>query len=252
MVDISIIIPGIRPDRWSSIYNSIQKSTRRSFELIMCGPYLPPPELNNKKNFKFIKDWGSPVRASCLAAEIAEGDMITWSADDALFIENSLDLLANECDKDGHIISCKYIEGKNGSPKPIQPNEYFTLNGSTWTSSPRFQNDWYLLNTGIMPMKTFKDLGGWDCRYDVAFYSYADMAATSYLQGVKSKFAEDIILLDCDHFAGSTGDHGPIENAQTHHDLPAFKMRFCSNDLNLSDRVHWTDSPKVWRTRFND
>lgn len=251
MVDISIIIPGIRPDRWWNIYESIKKSTKRNFELIICGPYNPPEEFRNIKNFKYIKDWGSPVRASCIAFDVSEGDLITWSADDALFFEGALDKYIDEQNAFGGIICGKYIEGANGTNKVIQPNSYFTLNGSTWTNSSHFRDDWYLFNVGVIPKAIFNYLGGWDCSYEVAFYSYTDMAATAYLKNIPVKFIETL-LLDCDHMPASTGDHGPIELAQTHYDLPLFKSRYAAYVMPQIFRKSWRESPNVWSKRFHD
>ena len=63
--EISIILPGIRPYNWSKLYDSIVKSTTRRFELIVVGPYRPPDMLQNDiYNFKYVKDYGSPMRAS--------------------------------------------------------------------------------------------------------------------------------------------------------------------------------------------
>ena len=51
--EISILMPGIRPDRWTSVYNSILESTKREFELIIVGPYALPKELQEAKNVRF-------------------------------------------------------------------------------------------------------------------------------------------------------------------------------------------------------
>ena len=72
--EISIILPGIRPYNWSKLYDSIVKSTTRRFELIVVGPYRPPDMLQNDiYNFKYVKDYGSPMRASNIGALLCEG-----------------------------------------------------------------------------------------------------------------------------------------------------------------------------------
>lgn len=246
-IKVSVVIPGIRVKNWSSVYTSICKSTTKEFELIICGPYLPENELANIANFKFIKDYGSPVRASMLAANIAEGEFIVWSADDALFLPGQLDRLIEEAEKNNSIVTCKYLEGKNGTHKVIQPNQYFALNGSFWTQSNLFHNEWYLFNAGIMRMDKFKDLHGWDCAYQGTFYSHADLAARAYLQGHRIIFNDSIILLDCDH---SQNDHQPIEDAQTNYDMPLFKERYCSGMLKLPSLKKWNECPSIWEKRF--
>lgn len=246
---ISIVVPGIRADRWISLYNSILKSTKRSFELIICGPFFPSNEFTLLKNFKFIKDFGSPVRASMLAVSVAEGDFITWAADDAVFLENSLDTITDVSETNDSICVCKYLEGKNGTHKPVQPNSYFSLNGSYWTNSHHFGHDWYLFNTGIMSRKKFLELGGWDCIFEGTFYSHSDLAARAYIKNYKVMF-DNTLLLDCDHFTGETSDHQPVEDAQVNHDMHVFKSKYNGATPNISIMKQWSDCPAIWNRRF--
>jgi len=37
--EISILMPAIRPQNWTKVYESILSSTRRSFELVIVGPH---------------------------------------------------------------------------------------------------------------------------------------------------------------------------------------------------------------------
>lgn len=251
MTEVSVIIPGIRTDRWINLYNSIGLSTKRDFELIICGPYYPPMEMHRLRNFKFISDYGSPARAQSIASEFATGKYITWGADDAIFIPEALDFLIDLMEKNTLLdgIMCKYLEGANGTYKVTQPNSYFALNGSTWTNSSHFHNDFPLFNAGILKLDAFKKLGGWDCSYEVAFYSYADMAARACINKTPIGFSE-IMLLDCDHSPGESNDHKPIHDAQTYSDVGIFKSRYGGN-LSIIDPKSWKDSPKVWTRRFN-
>ena len=91
-IDLSIIMPGIRPQNWDAVYNSILNSTKRTFELIIVSPFSLTPYLASQGNVKYVKDFGNPTRASCIGATLAEGKYIDPSmADDALFLENAID-----------------------------------------------------------------------------------------------------------------------------------------------------------------
>ena len=90
-IDLTVLVPAIRKDRWISMYNSIKKSTKRSFELIIVGPYSLPEELQKMVNVKYIKDYGNPVRASQIGSLIAEGKYIFWASDDGTFQPGALD-----------------------------------------------------------------------------------------------------------------------------------------------------------------
>ena len=80
--EISIILPGIRRELWDRFYESISISTKRTFELIIVGPYPLTEKLESLTNVKYVKDFGSPVRASNIAASICEGKVINVSSVD--------------------------------------------------------------------------------------------------------------------------------------------------------------------------
>ena len=79
-IDLTVLVPAIRKERWVDMYNSIKSSTKRNFELIIVGPYSLPEELQRMVNVKYIKDYGNPVRASQIGSLIAEGKYIFFSA----------------------------------------------------------------------------------------------------------------------------------------------------------------------------
>lgn len=253
--EISIIIPGIRVNNWLNVFDSIVKSTQRTFEVIFCGPYTPPEDLLALPNVKFVRDFGSPTRAQQIAATLAEGELITWSADDALFIPDALDsniniLLHAMEKKKTNVVVAKYFEGVNGTQKPLQNDDYFKLHGSTWTASPFIPKTWWLFNVGVMYRSFFEELGGWDCEYEGTFYSHADMAVRAQFLGATVRMSSTP-MLDCDH---SQPDHPPIESAQVTHDKPLYFQKYLSptwsyGDLRL-DINNWKKAPTKWTRRF--
>ena len=149
--EISIILPSIRTERLEKLYESILKSTKRSFELIVCGPNQLPDGLKDLRNVKFVKDYGSPVRASNIAASLCEGAVYTWFADDCILFEESLDKCLDEFyamgDNKKNVLVAKYYEGQEGSDerKTLQPDNYFKISG-TPAASPHLPPDWWLFN----------------------------------------------------------------------------------------------------------
>ena len=131
--EISLILPSIRTERLPKLYESILSSTSRDFELIVCGPNPLPEELKEEKNVKYVKDYGSPVRASNIAASLCEGEIYTWLADDCLFFENSLDTCIEAYYNMGaaknNVLVAKYFEGQSGSLErsTLQPDSYFRI-----------------------------------------------------------------------------------------------------------------------------
>ena len=47
--EVSLILPSIRTERLPKLYETILKSTKRDFELVICGPNPLPEELKEKR-----------------------------------------------------------------------------------------------------------------------------------------------------------------------------------------------------------
>lgn len=252
--EITILLPGIRQHRWDAMYDSICKSTKRSFELIICGPYGLTDKLQGLKNVKYVKDFGSPVRASNIAALLTEGKYVTWIADDANLIpdalDHNIDLLENMGNDIKNVVVAKYYEGRDGTHKPLQPDIYFKIGGSSWSHSRFVPADFWLFNVAVMHTEFFNELGGWDCSYEGTWYSHTDMAIRAQTIGANVVMS-NYPLLDCDH---SQDDHLPIEDAQTNYDKPYYFSIYGSPDWRFYDlrmvNKTWKDSDPVWKKRF--
>ena len=69
MVDLSIIMPGIRKHNWLSVYDSVKDSIGDYvYELIIVGPGECPNELLETENCYFFSDLGCPSRAAQIGA----------------------------------------------------------------------------------------------------------------------------------------------------------------------------------------
>jgi hypothetical protein len=259
--EISIILPSIRTERLEKLYDSILASTKRTFELVIVGPYALPDKLKDLQNVKYAKDFGSPVRASNIAASLCEGKVYTWFADDCILFENSLDECLDQFyamgDNTKNVLVAKYFEGQEGSKErqTLQPDSYFKVNG-TPASSPHIPNEWWLFNIAFLHADFFKELGGWDCSYEGTWASHADMAIRGQFLGANVEMAQ-IPLFACDHMPGGTGDHMPIFVCQHQHDEPLLQKRFRDPNwtLNVNPRLkidNWKLAPAVWGRRFND
>lgn len=256
--EISIILPAIRKERWENLYHSIEQSTSRSFELIICSPFSLPDSLQEKKNVKYVKDWGSPVRASNIAAMLCEGKYVTWAADDAVFFKDSLekniDLLISMGDDEKNVVLCKYNEGDNPDHVHIHMNpQYYQLNNSSYYS-PYLKNEWYIFNVGIMHRTFFEFLGGWDSNYEGTAMSHNDFAVRAQFFGAKTTLSE-IPLFKCDHMPGSSGDHAPIFDCQHGHDEPLYLNTYRNpnwvlNNHRLNILNDWKKAPMIWTRRF--
>jgi hypothetical protein len=259
--EVSLILPSIRTERLPKLYESILTSTKRNFELVICGPNALPEELRDLRNVKYIKDYGSPVRASNIAAGACEGDVYTWLADDCLFFENSLD----ECldrfyamgDAKNNVLVAKYFEGQEGSSEreTLQPDSYFKI-VNTPAGTAHIPADWWLFNIAFMRADFFNSLGGWDCEYEGTWASHADMAIRAQYLGANVQMAE-VPLFVCDHMPGGSGDHMPIFICQHQHDEPLLQSKYSDPNWTINVRPklkldNWKKAPTVWERRFNN
>jgi hypothetical protein len=254
---LSIVLPAIRKDRWDNLYDSILGACKRySFELILCGPLPLTEKLQSLPNVKYVKDLGSPMRASNIAASLAEGQLITWIADDALLLEDSLDknidLLFSLGTDETNCVMIKYFEGKNGTVKPELPDEYFRINNSG-NASPYLKNEWLLFNHVLMYRKFFDELGGWDCSYQCCPMGHNDFAIRAQQVGAKVVISP-YACLDCDHMEGDTVDHRPIFLVQTHVDQPYYQNKFRNPDWVFGELylsiTNWKNADAIWNKRF--
>ena len=166
--ELSIIIPSIRVERLPKLYESIIQSTKRSFEVVIVGPYDVPESIRSNKNIKYVRDFGSPMRASNIAAELCEGKVITWGSDDSLYldhgIDDAMDLLFSMGNDEKNTVIAKYYEGINYSGTDAHGDDYYKL-CNAYPRSPHIPVDWWIFNVAFMHRTFFEKLGGWDCDY---------------------------------------------------------------------------------------
>jgi glycosyltransferase involved in cell wall biosynthesis len=259
--DLSIILPSIRPHLLKDVYDSILESTSRHFELIIISPYPLPEDLLEHKNIKYVRDFGSPVRAHNIGLLLCEAMIITWMADDGIMLPNSIDehmnLMESLGDDEKNVVVTKYYEGQKNSKErdTLQPDSYFKII-NTPAASPYLPPDWWIFNVGYMHRKFAYALGGWDCSYEGTWVAHTDMAIRAQAAGanvVMSDHPRDV----ADHMPGETGDHKPIYECQTFHDEPLIQKRYRRPDWKKANDIairimNWKDAPAVWERRFKD
>ena len=94
---ISLIASAHRTKDWLDFYNSIR--TNIPFEVIFVGE--KPPNFALPSNFTYIYSPVKPTQCAEIALRCAEGELISWTADDAEYELNALDkvydLYKKEC-----------------------------------------------------------------------------------------------------------------------------------------------------------
>jgi len=251
--DLSICLAAIRKQNWSRLYNSIIESIGNySFEIIFCGPHEEPPEeLKNLPNVKCILDYGAPTRAQQIACIAARGEYLAWTADDGWFLPNKLK-------------ECLDIIKANPSSRKAMVTHYkedikdglasYSCNFHEPARSPYFPDSYVVFNSAIVQTDHFKEIGGFDCRFEVCPMAFVDYGIRSHRDGIEVIMNDDIIF-ECTHFPGRTGDHAPIHDGQTQHDMPLYKKIYLNP--NCVGRIHidlenWASEPSRWIRRFGN
>lgn len=260
--EISIILPAIRKHNWDKLYDSIVLSTSRKFELIICGPTSLTERLQNAVNVKYVKDFGSPTRASMIAASLAEGKLITWTSDDAVFLNGALDSLIDEFYEmtgERKVLISRYTEGALGVPRAMNfflSDSYYKINGGIdigrpCTYSKFLPDDWYIFNTAIMYKEYFEKLGGLDCEYEHAAMADTDLAIRAQYDGAVVNLSKTF-LYDCIQFQE---DHAIIDLANLESDIPKIVKKYSNPNWKESIKINidynnWKNKDSIWRRRF--
>jgi hypothetical protein len=256
-LSLSIIMPAIRPEQWVGVVRSIEGAYSSKWELIIVSPYPLPEELQNDRRVKYVRDFGNPVRASNIAASLCEYDLVTWTADDAVYLPDSLDGMVNTfncmAEDKAKVVVAKYYEGQDGTKKPLQDDKYFTVNGAM-NPSLIVPDGYWLFNVALMSSGLMRQLGYWDIDFESTWPAHTDMAIRAQDAGARVVMCPKPVL-DCGHMPGETGDHAPIHHAHITHDEPHLqnkwgkvtRLAIANRAPNCSD---WKDTPRVWDRRF--
>jgi hypothetical protein len=233
-------MPAIRSDKWQKVYDSIQLDF--PWELIIVAPYdnhtLP------RHNVKYIQDFGSPVRASCIGANLANGKYLTWIADDGILFSETVIKAINILDNNINgrlVVVTKYLE----ACAEVHPDSYYKLNNA-YPRSPYIPDDWWIFNTAIMHTDYYDYLGGWDSCYETTAIAHADLAIRAQRDGCETIMLPEP-LLNCEH---GHSDHRPIEESHVGHDEPIYKEIYGSYDCVNRTRINinnWKKSAAIWR-----
>lgn len=256
-IDLSVIMPSIRPEMLVQAYRSFIQAWEYSFEMIVISPYSLPPELQNKKEVKYIQDWGNPNRAKQIGLVNSEGRYVTWGVDDGVYLKDSLTKIYHQFGFND-ILTLKYTEGVSfddleTSDSIMKKDDYYHLSyhHHNLQGMPK---DTKVLSFGVMPTTILKQVGGWDCEeFEGQAMADCDLAIRLNKLGHKITIAPDVVLV-LKHVPGIEGDHAPIHNSQKEADEPKFYQMYSDNSRSLRTNIpidNWERSPAKWTRRFN-
>tara|TARA_R110002020_G_scaffold149972_3_gene326461 strand:+ start:15765 stop:16613 length:849 start_codon:yes stop_codon:yes gene_type:complete len=247
--DISFFFPAIRTPKWVALYESLKLSCKRyKWELVLCGPFPLPKELQNIENVKHVKEDGCVSRAVQVGVLETTGKLIYIGNDDTLYREDAFDHSLDHYFKEAgpiDIMQATYVEGGN-----VQPNNYWTTAFHAAFHVPGIDQTWKLATEPIIPRDYFMEMGGFDCRWEYMDGSTHDFAFRAQRNGSEIIYSP-VICGDMEWSPDHTGDHGPIHDAMCLHDNAIFQeMWSVPNDRLKIDYDNYKEQPGVWSRRF--
>lgn len=251
MYDLTIALAAIRKQHWKRLYDSIVSSVGKySFELIFCGPHdEPPEEMKHLPNVKCVVDFGCPTRAQQKACLAASGKYLAWSADDGWFlpgkIEKCLDMLESNKSERKALVTHYNEANKNGL-------ENYNVNYHESVRSPYLPNNYVVFNSAFVQTEHFKELGGFDCSFEVCPLAFVDYGNRTHRDGADVMMLNEVIF-ECTHFPDRSGDHAPIHDAQTQHDVHVYRQIYANPNCIGRTTIpidNWVNASSHWERRF--
>ncbi len=253
---ISVIIPSIRKELLQGVYDSIALSCGEiPWELVIASPYSLPDTLSGKTNIIYIEDHGTPIRGRQRALLVATGDYICYAADDCTFLPNSLSIAYKTLETEPYttLVVGKYLEGSINNPF-MAGDEYWKMVTHDFLrpTIPVDKGHYLLINTGLISRKLMLEIGGFDCSFEACAMSCCDISIRLQNFGAKCILQQEPIFHST-HLPGHEGDHTPIHDGQTQHDMPLFLTRYLNNfDRVKVDINNWQQAPAWWKRRFGN
>ena len=167
-LNISIFMAGARPKWWLRLYKSLIQN-KCKFEIIIVGPNKPNFSLPN--NFRYEHCSFKPTQAYSASSYLSKGELIGYSADDAVYAPLALDFIWQAYQKYGKktILAQSTIE--NG--KDVTSEHHFFRHDTT---TPR------MAPMAFMNREWFWNLGGIDRNFICGQYEQ-DLVMRAYQDG---------------------------------------------------------------------
>lgn len=259
--DVSLIMPTIRTHLLWNVYNSMKDSFHGTWELVLVGPNPIPQELLKTGNVTWIQSYRSPIACRQQALLASKGELICYAADDVTFIRASLDEAYQTVERENFdykfVVAGKYLENVNESitDSPVMREDLYyqlTHHASLVKAMEKFPQDWLIVNTGFISRKLLMEVGGWDTDYEVCSMACIDLSMRLQNYGARIHLQHNPIFHST-WYRDRDGDHGPIHDAHTDHDLPMFLGMWEvpeSIDRKIVDINKWQTTPEKWFRRF--
>jgi hypothetical protein len=253
---ISLVVPGIRPEMYQTVYDSFLMCWHGSFEIIFISPYeLPEMNLNYRGEVQLIQDCGCPSRALQLGWIAAKAEWVSFATDDCKFDPDTMNKAWQTLCRNGFdyktVVVCKYTESDNWS-KWMLTDWYYTAWFHGDFRHPNIPLHFRLYMNGLISKQLMGATGGFDCKYETMAYCYNDWSMRAQFYGAKFIIEKDR-LDHCSWQPKESSDHGPVHRAVMEHDTPLFRGVYWAKHFKPQCVIsinNWQRSPSKWPRRY--
>jgi hypothetical protein len=201
-VKLSICASAIRPQNWLRVYDSL-KSYGDNFEIVFVGNVRPAYDL--PKNFTYIYSTVKPAQCYEIAFRNAKGELLMWTADDALYSQNAVNTVYDFFKKFNNkklVVGFCCIEDE----RDITDIHRFRYKDM---QAPR------MAPFGVMDREYFHQLGGYDKQF-ICGQSENDVVMRVYEDGGSMEICR--------------GAHVWVEHRKMHHEGTVFRTNWYHED----------------------
>ena len=253
---ISLIIPGIRPEMFQNVYDSFLKTWHSTFEIIFVGPKDCKLKTVSRGNVKCILEYGSPARALQEGWLNASADWVSFATDDCTFDSDTMNqawrTLAKRNFDYKTVIVCKYTESDHWSKWMLTPWYYHAWFHGDFRH-PNIPLHFKLYMKGLISKKIMHEIGGFNCNFESMAYVYNDLSMR--LQFYGCKFIIERNRLDhCIWMPKESSDHSPVHHAVMEHDAPLFRGIYWAKHFKPQIKINeqnYKQAATYWPRRFS-
>lgn len=256
MIKLSVILPTIRVDKITKVYESFQKSYSGEHELIIVSPYDLPFVVIEGSNIIHIKDWGSPLRCQQMALQYCNGEYIHRAVDDSIYLSEQMNNCMKKIEGKDYkeFVNIRFVEGENMSHRDMYNPEFYNLQYHQLAHMPYAPHNFQIVNFSIISRKLMEEIGGWDAKtFESIAFGELDLSLRLQFHGAKPILSDNFVL-KCDWIPGESGDHKPMHDAWLS-DAVLYKRIYSSLEYEDRIKIHidnWEKSTRIWRRRFKE
>jgi hypothetical protein len=217
----SLCASAIRTQCWQKTVDSL-KNNKIEWEIVYVGNVRPNFSLPS--NFKFIYATVKPAQCYEIAFRNAQGELICWTADDAYYSPNALDIVYDfykKFNNEKNVIGFRTIEdGKDIT----DVHRFFGKNYNSPRMSP----------FGVVNRELFHKLGGYDRRF-ICGQSENDVVMRFYEIGGDVKISEAKAI---------------VEHRNAHHKGTVFRTNYYWHDRKILEGC-WVKNGVIQKKRLD-